>query len=643
MNRKQRRQQSRSKSISRQAGVTYLTVAGVIGGSLGVTSPAQAAPALITNCAELETELNNAYSLGGTINADFSGTCDFAEGFVFNGETSITGPANSTLNINFLNSASSGFYGTSNLNISNLNFTRESDLTSFDYFVQAFNSSSNPYPALTVANSTFSNSTVTAAIYAEGQVDVTDSSFINLNAINGAIYALGASNVSNSIFSSNTSLVSGAAINNGGTLTITNSTFDSNEASDSNSGGGAVFSYSDLNIQDSTFLNNEAPGYGGAVLTYGPLIVDDSSFESNSSLSASGGAIVGFGGGNVTNSTFSANKANMYGGAISMGGGGSVVNNSTFVNNRSNMDGAAIDMWSEGVPDSISNSTFWNNTGYQDPVPSVRDPGAHLFGNILANSDNSPVLDDGNGFIDLGANLFTDTSLTPTTSGAGASQQVAVSDLKLDTLALNQISPVNTGTTKTVRIGADSVARDFYSDTSQGALDGVTGNKLAATDQRGAARPFGSRYDVGAFETDGTAPPSPPPSPSASTATVQAVTETIANQRIAFAPGSSKLSASSKTKLRTLAAEIKSKGLKSVNLNGHTATLTKAAPSGKVLRVKLSRARTLAVQRYLMQELKKSNYSVAFTKSPKGAANPLKSNKTEKGRKDNRRVEITIK
>jgi outer membrane protein OmpA-like peptidoglycan-associated protein len=207
---------------------------------------------------------------------------------------------------------------------------------------------------------------------------------------------------------------------------------------------------------------------------------------------------------------------------------------------------------------------------------------------------------------------------------------------------MNITGPVNTGTTKTVAIGSGSVARDFYSVSSAGI--NPTGNssfttRIAALDQRGVARAVGSRIDVGAYEVGEDLVVVPV----AAVQTPAVITKaTVAKQTIKFSAGSSKLSSASKKTLRTLATEIQAKGLKTVNLEGYTATLTEAAPSGKVFRVKLSKARTVAVEKYLKEQFKKANYSVTFIKSPKGAANRVKSNKTEKGRIDNRRVEIAI-
>jgi LPXTG-motif cell wall-anchored protein len=501
-----------------------------------MTYPAQAAPALITNCTELETELNNAASLGGNIIADFSATCDFAEGFVFGGATTITGPADRSLTLRFADSATRGFTTVGDLNLSNLIFARSSNLPNLDYFIYSNNSS-----PITVSNTTFSNAKVDAAIYSEGHIEVSDSSFTNLNLDYHAIDARGTSNVSNSSFTdlstinsgaaiaaygeltvtdstfeTNSSLADGGALISFGALSITGSTFESNEVRDRNSGGGAIAATNATLIQNSTFQSNASPSSGGAIASNGTLDVTNSSFDLNASLESGAGAIISYGEMSVQNSTFTRNTA-------SQGTGGAVlalspvdIENSTFVNNNAAFAGA---MYSEGGG-IVSNSTFWLNS-IDVPFSTTIDSYVPLsfFANILADDK----LFTAEKFNDLGANLATDLSFMPTTTGVGASKLVAISDLNLGALALNQTNPVNTGSTKTVALGTGSVARDYYSATSAGI--NPTGNstfatRIAALDQRGVARqPSVNRLDVGAYD-DGQGPdPSPSatpdPSPSA--------------------------------------------------------------------------------------------------------------------------------
>jgi predicted outer membrane repeat protein len=643
VNRKQRRSQARSKSNSRRVGVTYLAIAGLASGSLGFATPAQAALILTpSNCSELEMDLSALEVAGGTLTVsanfdDADDTCNLSEGYLFQSASTIIGPTSGSLTLNFTGT-STAFETYENLDVSNLRFT-QSAVAGIPHFIRgvdrpvilsqpeleptAFMSPLSTLPNITVSNSTFFNSTFShefeaSAIYAEGNIFVSDSDFRNL-----------------------TSEKDGSAIYSYGELSVSNSTFASNTASM----GGVIYSGSEATISNSTFESNSASVLGGAIHSFGQMSISNSTFESNTA--EAGGAILSEGGSlTVSGSTFFDNIASQFGGAIVYVSGtpGQIasVDNSTFVNNAiglSEGDGAALAFYSEGSI--VSNSTFWNNGDDNDG--SIDAELTHFFGNILANSTPGVEVignDRVNNF-DGGANLYTDSSLnfvSPTT-GEGSSRLVSLDDLKLSALALNTTGPVNTGQTKTVAIGADSVARNFYSTSSVGI--NPTGNssfatRIAALDQRGVARqPSVNRLDVGAYEYGENPVVVPVETPAL-------IAATIANQKIKFAPGSSKLTAASKKKLRTLATEIQAKGLKTVNLEGYTATLTQAAPSGKVFRVKLSKARTVAVEKYLNEQFKKANYSVTFTKSSKGAANRVKSNKTEKGRIDNRRVEIAI-
>jgi CSLREA domain-containing protein len=84
---------------------------------------------------------------------------------------------------------------------------------------------------------------------------------------------------------------SGAGIyNEGGTVTVTNSTFSGNSAGDS---GGAIFneSGSTLRVTNSTFSGNSAGDSGGGIYNGGTLTVTNSTFSGNSA-STQGGAIL---------------------------------------------------------------------------------------------------------------------------------------------------------------------------------------------------------------------------------------------------------------------------------------------------------------------------------------------------------------
>jgi hypothetical protein len=359
--------------------------------------------------------------------------------FIFQQETTIIGPTSGDLNIRFMDTAPQGFAAQNNFTISNVNFTRESNSVGFGAFIYGWNPSGTPYPAVAVSNVTFSNAEVSAAIFAEGNLTVSNSTFANL-----------------------TSYYGGVAI--------------------SSNYGAAV------EINNSTFVDNKSTGQGtgGTVNTSGSLLVSNSTFESNES-------------------DFQAIYA--------VGADPKVINNSTFVGNSANS--AAAVFFSEGGV--IANSTFWNN-GDADTY-SLSGDGQYLllFGNILANDTPTTVklIDPTESSFDMGANLYTDSTFDDATSGSG-SLLVAVADLKLSPLGLNQITPANIGATETVAVASDSVANDFYTADTDGINPTVSGEislytngaistLLPTTDQRGAARPFGAGYDVGAFELEAAA------------------------------------------------------------------------------------------------------------------------------------------
>jgi LPXTG-motif cell wall-anchored protein len=471
MNRAERRNQSRPKSSARKTGITYLTVAGVIGGTIGLASPAFAATSV--DCDDLASDLTSLTTTGGTLTIAFTDpdpvTCDLAEGYIFQQPTAIVGPTNGTLGVQFSGETTIiGFDGLANLEISNINFTQSVGPT-FLYFIRSYNDK-----VLLVSNSTFSDPDdapgvdVSSAIYAEGSLQVTDSAFTNLTS-SGVGAAISVNESSN------------------GTTSITNSSFEGNV---STGPGGAVYTNNGTFVTNSNFKSNATVDSGGAIFSTGAefLTIEGSTFESN--LAGDGGAI--YGGGEPA------------GGGTKMAGANLYVNNSTFVENSA-PNAAAISL-SEGSV--IRNSTFWNNKASVATSGTIDHSVADLFGNILANDDASRVIGDGGSAGDLGANLFTDSSFVvdATRPGDGASELVSVTDLDigLGTPNLNSTNPENSGTTKTIEIGADSVARDFYGATSTGiaqpAPDPSPAYNYSSTDQRGVFRPQGSGYDVGAYE-----------------------------------------------------------------------------------------------------------------------------------------------
>lgn len=108
---------------------------------------------------------------------------------------------------------------------------------------------------------------------------------------------------------------SSGAIHNTGVLTITDSTFQTNQAA--NGYGGAIGNYGQMSVRNSTFVDNEAmrmsDGYGGAIHNTALLTVVNSTFSHNQTAAAlgdgsHGGAISNSGSLSIYNSTFASNQ-----------------------------------------------------------------------------------------------------------------------------------------------------------------------------------------------------------------------------------------------------------------------------------------------------------------------------------------------
>ena len=154
--------------------------------------------------------------------------------------------------------------------------------------------------------------------------------------------------------SDGSAIYGGGARNNGGALTITNSTFSHNTAQGV-SGGGAVFNNSGtLIVSRSTFTNNTALGPGGAIaINTGDATIVNSTFSGNTADDGSGG---GSGGAIyvddsasllLINSTVSANYARSHGNGLYLNSTSTVtIQNSIIANNT----GGSTDCENFGSP-----------------------------------------------------------------------------------------------------------------------------------------------------------------------------------------------------------------------------------------------------------------------------------------------------
>ncbi|MBD1923968.1 hypothetical protein H6F77_23280 [Microcoleus sp. FACHB-831] len=224
---------------------------------------------------------------------------------------------------------------------------------------------------LTVDNSTFTGNQAAnaGAIYnLLSNLTVTNSTFTGNKAVNstpagsgGAIAIDGANptgntgkiQITNSKFVDNTGIFQGGAISvqlyNSDAMTIDQSTFSGNSITGTGSQGfgGAIFhtsdqkNYSRLTITNSTFSSNTASNQGGGIWTGNGAIVNitnstisGNKAESSSGLSGTGGGIMRTSGRiNLTNTTIANNYAGFQGGGI-IGNTSVTLKNTIIANNK---------------------------------------------------------------------------------------------------------------------------------------------------------------------------------------------------------------------------------------------------------------------------------------------------------------------
>ncbi|MEI8129991.1 MAG: right-handed parallel beta-helix repeat-containing protein [bacterium] len=232
----------------------------------------------------------------------------------------------------------------------------------------------------TISGSTFEGnraSTNGGAIkYSNGTTHTIESSSFTNNTADsngGAIFqASGSLSVSvNTTFTGNsigmhTGGTGGAIDAEGGSLSLAETTFSDNHANLYGCGG-AVSTYSDTTIHDSTFTNNHGLAGGAMCIFNGRTVtIDDSSFTRNMANDDAGGAIYHDGGDlTIQNSIFNENQVNdgNQGGAILAGGNSLTISGTAFTHNasRGNAGGA---IYSSEQMISIAQSSFVGNTAF---------------------------------------------------------------------------------------------------------------------------------------------------------------------------------------------------------------------------------------------------------------------------------------
>lgn len=270
----------------------------------------------------------------------------------------------------------------------------------------------------------------------------------------GGIENLGTMTLTNSIVRNNTAPVGGGIVN-AGTLTLTGSDLYANMGTTQ---GGGLHNSFNATVQTTNFYDNQAGSGGGGGISSesGTVLVEETAVYNNSA-SGSGGGIshnvtAGVNSFTLINSTLSGNSAAGVGGGIRNAGvANTTLQNVTLANNTATVSGQSISL--------LAGTLTTTNS-----IISTSSVNANCSGAI--NSQGYNIASDSS------CNLNGTADLPNTNPQLGALQN-------------------NGGSTLTHALLVGSPA-----------IDSGDSGSCPATDQRGAARPFGSGCDRGAYEFD---------------------------------------------------------------------------------------------------------------------------------------------
>jgi len=308
----------------------------------------------------------------------------------------------------------------------------------------------------------------------------------------GGVYNAGGTvAVSDSIFADIDAGSSGAAITNegGGELTVQRSAFERNL-------NGAIFSVGPTTISDSAFTSNHGDSAGGGAINHTKTLrVSRCRFDDNQA--AAGGAIYTAGDLTVEDSIFHRNQATVFeGGGIQLfnqtqSPSSVTVRASTFEENVATRGGGAVRCDAPNGVCTLENVTFSRNVAMQTgggTELSVKN-GAVVVTHATVMAGGSPAIERAGGSLTLRNSIVTDGGCTVGVTDGGGNVQdqpgLCAAGFHDGDPALFALAD-NGGATPTHEIRAGSAAR------------GIATTNCLPTDQRGVARPT-TGCDAGAF------------------------------------------------------------------------------------------------------------------------------------------------
>ena len=260
-----------------------------------------------------------------------------------------------------------------------------------------------------------------------------------------------------------------------------------------------------VELRDLALRNGRSAGAGGAVLNEGTLIVERCLFSGNRSATAAGdgGAIASVGTSSqltVDQSALVSNQAQARGGAILVGGT-ATLRNVTVADNLAGTEGGGVYVISAAHA-TLNNLTIADNEAVTRGGGLLAEITAFVgfaprLDNTIVAQNNAPTSPDCAGDIDTGYSLIG--------NGAGCNGPSAAKHDKVGVAARLDTLQNLGGTTPVMplHVASGPPGLDFNSpaiDAGNPAPPGSGSGSCEATDQRGATRPYGASCDMGAFE-----------------------------------------------------------------------------------------------------------------------------------------------
>lgn len=325
----------------------------------------------------------------------------------------------------------------------------------------------------------------------------------------------------------NTSQQRGGGIYILGQLQIEGSLFQGNQCLAGSCDGGALYSFSRTEIDDTTFFSNTAGDYGGGIAAPGILTLTRSVVRDNRALSGNGGGLFGQDVATISQTSIVSNSARGSGGGIYMLGSITLTNSLIDGNYSSHASGGGLAVFGPFLIDStrfLSNQAGAGGALFQDFGDAGRLQNSLLVDNLATSREGSAVLIDSPGTVEIvnatigGRWMMTGTAVSVISATVQITNTIIVEhDIAISNAGgiVHQDYNLLFGNGQLagglILGGAHSIAApplfenrpagDFRLTPYSPAVNGGTAVALAA-DFEGDERPLNGHYDIGFDELD---------------------------------------------------------------------------------------------------------------------------------------------